>query len=71
MSKVMNVEFVNDRASYIMLRGCWCDIVLNVLVPTEDKTDNTKGSFCEELESAFDQFSKLERDFFKPANGNR
>jgi hypothetical protein len=32
--------------SYIILRGGWCDvIVLNVHVPTEDKTDDMKDSF--------------------------
>jgi hypothetical protein len=36
--------------SYIILRGCWCDIiVLNVHVPTEDKTDEMKDSFYDEI----------------------
>jgi hypothetical protein len=30
ISTVKRVEFVSDRMSYISLRGCWCDIVLNV-----------------------------------------
>jgi hypothetical protein len=39
---------------YITLRGRWCDIiVLNVHAPTEDKCDDTKGSFCDELEGVF------------------
>jgi len=42
--------------SYITLRGLWCDI-LNVYAPTEDKTDDTKNSFYEELEPILDQFS--------------
>jgi hypothetical protein len=47
---VKRVEFVNDRLSYIILRGHWCDvIVLNVLASTEDKID-MKGSFYKELE---------------------
>jgi hypothetical protein len=33
------VEFVSYRMSHITLRGCWCDIVLNVHAPTEDKID--------------------------------
>jgi hypothetical protein len=39
--------------SYIItLRGRWCEIlVLNVYAPTEDKIDNMKDSFCEELET--------------------
>jgi hypothetical protein len=44
--------------SYIILRGHWCDTVLNVHAPTEDKCDDTKDSFYEEQEDVFDQFSK-------------
>jgi hypothetical protein len=33
-------------------------IVLNVHVPTEDKTDDVKDSFYEELECVFDKFPK-------------
>jgi hypothetical protein len=43
--------------SYITPRGPWCDIVLNVHVPTEDKTD-MKDSFSKELERVFDKFPK-------------
>jgi hypothetical protein len=44
------IEFVSDRMSYIILRDCWCHIiVLIVHVPTEDKTDDVKGSFYKEL----------------------
>jgi hypothetical protein len=59
ISAVRRVEFVNDRMSYIILSGCWCDIiVLNVHAPTKDKCDDTKDSFYEELEGVFDQFPK-------------
>jgi hypothetical protein len=45
--------------SYIILRGRWCHvIVLNVQAPTEDKTDDVKDSFYEELENVFDKFPK-------------
>jgi hypothetical protein len=45
--------------SYIILRGRWCHIVvLNVHVPTEDKTDYVKDSFYEEFERVFDKFPK-------------
>jgi exonuclease III len=45
--------------SYINLKGCWCDIiVLNVHAATEDKGDDIKDSFYEELEQVFDQFPK-------------
>jgi hypothetical protein len=43
ISAVKRVEFINDRMSYIILRGRWFRIiVLNVHVPTEDKTDEVK-----------------------------
>jgi hypothetical protein len=55
----MSVEFVSDRMSYIILRGLWCDItVLNVHAPTEDKTDDMKERFYEELAHVFDKFTK-------------
>jgi exonuclease III len=45
--------------SYITLSGYWYDCtVLYVHVPTEDKSDDTKGSFCKELKHVFDQFLK-------------
>jgi hypothetical protein len=56
---VKKVEFVSHRMSYIILRGRCCHIiVLNVLTPTEDKTDDVKDSFFEELELVFDKFQK-------------
>jgi hypothetical protein len=55
ISATKRVEFVSDRMSYIMLRGCWCYIiVLNVHAPTEDKTDDVKDSFFKELKRVFD-----------------
>jgi hypothetical protein len=85
ISAVKRVEFVNDRMSYIILRDRWCHIiVLNVHAPTEDKTDDMKDSFYEELEHVFDKFpkyhlkiliahfnAKVDReDTFKPTIGN-
>jgi hypothetical protein len=59
MSAVMRVELIGDRMSYVTFKSHWCDvIVLNVHVPTEDKTDVMKSSFCEELERLLDQFQK-------------
>jgi hypothetical protein len=56
---VKRVEFVSDRMSYTVLRGRWCNtIVLNVHAPTEDKTDDIKDRFYEELEQVFDKFPK-------------
>jgi hypothetical protein len=43
-------EFVSDWMSYIVLRGRWCNIiVLNVHTPSEEKIDDSKNSFYEEL----------------------
>jgi hypothetical protein len=51
ISAVKKVKFVSDGMSYIILRSRWCHIiVLNVHAPTEDNTDDMKGSFYEELE---------------------
>jgi hypothetical protein len=56
ISAVKRVELVSDRMSYIILR-CRCHIVvLNVHAPTEDKIDDVKDSFYEELERVFDKF---------------
>jgi hypothetical protein len=44
--------------SYVILRGRWCDIILNVHAPTEDKIDDIKDRFYKELEHVFDKFLK-------------
>jgi len=51
VSAVKRVEFVSDRASYIVLRGRWRNIILvNVHAPSEETSDDSKDSFYEELE---------------------
>jgi len=85
VSAVKRVEFVSDRVSYIDLRGRWCNIiVLNVHATSQDKSDDSKDSFYEELEKDFDHFPRnhmkiLLGDFnakvgreniFKPTIGN-
>ena len=55
---VKRVEFVSDRVSYIVLRGCWCSIFLNVHAPNEEKSDDSRDSFYEELEHVFEHFPK-------------
>jgi hypothetical protein len=42
----------------IIFGGHWRDHVLNVYAPAEDKIDDMKGSFYEELECVFDKFPK-------------
>jgi len=59
VSAVKRVEFVSDRLSYIVLRGCWCNIiVVNVHILSEKKSDESKDSFNEELEQVFDHIPK-------------
>jgi endonuclease IV len=85
ISAVRRVEFVNDRMSYIVLRGDWCHIIaLNIHAPTEDKTDDVKYSFYKVLERVSDKFPKYHmkiliedfnakvgrEDIFKPTIGN-
>jgi hypothetical protein len=65
-----------------MLRGQWCDIVLNIYIPTHSKIDYVKDSFYKYVECLFDKFPichmmlrdlnpKLGReDIFKPTIGN-
>jgi hypothetical protein len=56
-SAVKKVEFVSDSMLYIMLSNRWCDIVLNVHSPTEDKTDDVKDSFYDEFPKYHMKFS--------------
>ena len=56
-SAVKRVEFVSDRVSYIVMKGRWCNIiVVNVHARSEEKSDESKDRFCEELEQVFDHF---------------
>jgi len=85
VSAVKTVEFVSNRMSYIVLRGHWCNIiVLNVHAPSEEKSDDSKARFYEELEQVFYHLpkyhikillgnftEKVERENkFKPTIGN-
>ena len=73
------------RGCQIVLRGCWCNIiVLNVHAPSAEKSDDSKDRFYEELEQVFSHFPKYQMkiqlgDFkakvgkensFKPTIGN-
>jgi hypothetical protein len=45
VSAIKRVEFVSDRMTYIVLRGCWFNyIVLNMQAPSEEKSGDSKGS---------------------------
>jgi hypothetical protein len=54
VSSVRRMEFIGDRMSYIILRDLWYNIIiLNVQAPREDKSDDVKDSFYEELGRVF------------------
>jgi hypothetical protein len=54
-------EFINGRMACIILRGRWYNIiVLNVRAPCEDKGDDVKDSFYEELGRVFNQFPRYD-----------
>jgi len=56
---VNRVQLVSDRLSYIGLRASWPNIiVVNVHAPSEEKSDESKDSFYEELEQLFDHLPK-------------
>jgi hypothetical protein len=58
---VRRVELISYRLLYIILRGCWCNIiVLNIHSLCEVKSDDVKDSFCKKLGSVFDQFSRYD-----------
>jgi hypothetical protein len=58
-SAFKRVPFVSERMSYIILIGGWCHIiVLNIHAQTQDKIDDVKDNFYEELECMFNRFPK-------------
>jgi hypothetical protein len=58
LSAVKRVEFVSDRMSYIILRGCWCHIFLPKLMFKQHKIEDVKVSFYKTLECVFSNFLK-------------
>jgi exonuclease III len=81
---IKRVEFVSARMSYIVMRSSWCNIIfLNVHESTEERSDDSKYSFYEELEGVFYHFRKHRmkillgdfnakmgrKDAFKPTTG--
>jgi exonuclease III len=86
VSAIKRVELVRDRMSYMVLGGRWCNItVLNMHAPTEEKSDDSKDSFYEELVQVFYHFPKYHmkillgdfnaklgrEDTFRPTIGNK
>ena len=53
-SAVKRVEIVSDRILYMVLRGCWFNIIVPyVHAPSEVKSDDSKDRFYEEQEQVF------------------
>jgi len=58
VSAVKRIEFVSDRLSCRVLRGRWLHIILvTVHPPSEEKSEDLKVTFYEEIEM-FDHFPK-------------
>lgn len=84
ISAVKTEKVLSRRMLYRVLRGCWFDVILNVHAVTEDKSDEPKSSFHEELYQVLDQFPKYlvkillqkfnthlgKEDTIKSVNGN-
>jgi hypothetical protein len=46
ISAVKRVEFLKNRMTHIVMRGCWCNIiVLNRHASSEEKSDDSKDNF--------------------------
>ena len=57
VSAVKRVEFVSDRVLYIVLRDCWCNIiVLKVNAPSEEKSSDSKDSFLNNFPNSIRRF---------------
>jgi len=57
---VKRLHIVSDKTLYIVLRGRWCVVILNVGAQTEDRSDDSKENFNEE----FYHFPKNQNKFF-------
>jgi hypothetical protein len=42
----------------LLLKGRCCDIGSNIRAPTDERTDDVKGRFCEKLQCVFNTFPK-------------
>jgi hypothetical protein len=58
------VEQISDRLSYVILTCRWCNIIVfNAQAPCEDKGDDVKETFCEDLWLIFGQFHAYDMKF--------
>jgi len=55
LPNVMRFEQINDRICYVELKGKWFNILLiNCHAPTEEKSEEIKNAFYEELDRIYD-----------------
>jgi hypothetical protein len=64
MSAVRTVEFVGDRLSCIKLRSLVQYFAVNVHAPCEDKNNDIKNSFSEDLGHIYYQLHMYNINFF-------
>jgi hypothetical protein len=50
MSANKRSQFVNDRMSFIILRGDWSEVIVQKVLPQENTINSLKDCFYEELE---------------------
>jgi hypothetical protein len=58
-STVNRIKFVSDRVSYIVLKRCWFNIILNVHATSEEKSDDFNDSFYGILEQFFNHLLNI------------
>ncbi|XP_026827597.1 craniofacial development protein 2-like [Ooceraea biroi] len=67
-SAIRNIRFVNERLGLLVVQGRWYKIaIINAYAPTEDKEDEIKDGFYDELEHIIDQ---LPSDYMKIVLGD-
>ncbi|XP_060842503.1 craniofacial development protein 2-like [Rhopalosiphum padi] len=55
LPNVVRFEPINDRICYVELKGKWFNIILiNCYAPTEEKSEEIKNAFYEELDRIYD-----------------
>jgi hypothetical protein len=52
-SAIKMAEYLNDRLLHVILRDHWCYTVPKANAITENKSDDIKDSFYEEMEDVF------------------
>lgn len=65
VNSVKNIKFVNERISYIQMKGKFCDqFYINVHAPTNVSEDETKDEFYDTLEQIYNQIPSYATKLF-------